>query len=444
MAGVLAALVIACIACFIAVASGKLDPSSSNSGNVDATDFCSYALVESIPWHLPVPLVSPHNSTYHVWYDMISSAQHSLYFGEFYFSLLDGNTNVGGDEGKTLYALIEAAARRGVVIRIVQNEPSARMPAPETQALQDAGLAQVRSLDMAKLLGAGILHSKFIIADERDFYVGSANMDWRSLTQVKEIGIVLRGCARLTADLVKIFETYWYFAGVDSIPAELPAFTQSDFGASNPLRLVLYGEGMGAPAYLGAAPPQFNSDVGHRTQDIDALIGAIDSATVNVSLAVMDYLPTSLYMPKKEFWPDISNALERAVYERGVHVRVLASNWTHSKPQMKPFLQNLLTITDVCALRRVCVGGGKLEVRLFTVPEDPVQPDIPFARVSHTKYVVTDSWLWLGTSNMIKDYFANTCGVSFNTPHPFVRRDLQFIFDRDWTSSYAYELTKTM
>ena len=47
-----------------------------------------------------------------------------------------------------------------------------------------AGLAEVRTLDMTSLLGAGVLHTKFWIVDEQHFYVGSANMDWRSFTQV--------------------------------------------------------------------------------------------------------------------------------------------------------------------------------------------------------------------------------------------------------------------
>lgn len=43
---------------------------------------------------------------------------------------------------------------------------------------------QVRSLNFSKLLGGGVLHTKFWIVDRKHFYVGSANMDWRSLTQV--------------------------------------------------------------------------------------------------------------------------------------------------------------------------------------------------------------------------------------------------------------------
>lgn len=37
---------------------------------------------------------------------------------------------------------------------------------------------------MPKLVGSGILHSKLIVSDARSFYVGSANMDWRALSQV--------------------------------------------------------------------------------------------------------------------------------------------------------------------------------------------------------------------------------------------------------------------
>lgn len=44
--------------------------------------------------------------------------------------------------------------------------------------------AEVRKLDMERLVGGGILHTKFIISDMHSFYSGSANMDWRALTQV--------------------------------------------------------------------------------------------------------------------------------------------------------------------------------------------------------------------------------------------------------------------
>lgn len=43
--------------------------------------------------------------------------------------------------------------------------------------------AQVRMVDMQKLTH-GVLHTKFWVVDQTHFYIGSANMDWRSLTQV--------------------------------------------------------------------------------------------------------------------------------------------------------------------------------------------------------------------------------------------------------------------
>lgn len=38
-------------------------------------------------------------------------------------------------------------------------------------------------VDMQKLTH-GVLHTKFWVVDQTHFYIGSANMDWRSLTQV--------------------------------------------------------------------------------------------------------------------------------------------------------------------------------------------------------------------------------------------------------------------
>ena len=73
---------------------------------------------------------------------------------------------------------------RGVTLRIVQIPPDTEYPNLDSQALQDMGVASVQNLDITKLLGSGILHTKLWVVDGRHFYMGSANMDWRSLTQV--------------------------------------------------------------------------------------------------------------------------------------------------------------------------------------------------------------------------------------------------------------------
>ncbi len=73
---------------------------------------------------------------------------------------------------------------RGVTLRIVQNPPSEEYPSLDSKALQDMDVATVRNLNVTKLVGGGILHTKLWVVDSKHFYIGSANMDWRSLTQV--------------------------------------------------------------------------------------------------------------------------------------------------------------------------------------------------------------------------------------------------------------------
>ncbi len=44
--------------------------------------------------------------------------------------------------------------------------------------------AEVRGVDLQNITG-GILHTKLWVVDKKHMYLGSANMDWRSLTQVR-------------------------------------------------------------------------------------------------------------------------------------------------------------------------------------------------------------------------------------------------------------------
>lgn len=46
--------------------------------------------------------------------------------------------------------------------------------------------AQVREVDLKAVTG-GIVHTKLWVIDQKHFYVGSANMDWRSLSQVQQL-----------------------------------------------------------------------------------------------------------------------------------------------------------------------------------------------------------------------------------------------------------------
>lgn len=83
------------------------------------------------------------------------------------------------------------------------------------------------------------------------------------------------------------------------------------------------------------------------------------------------------------------------------------------------------------------------------MPTNADQAQIPFARVNHNKYMVTDKVAYIGTSNWIGDYFVNTAGVGLvladptnhNSTQGTIRDDLADIFERDWNSQYASEST---
>jgi phospholipase D3/4 len=64
--------------------------------------------------------------------------------------------------------------------------------------------------------GGGIMHQKLWISDSKNIYIGSANMDWKSLSQVKELGVYAESTA-LAEDLTNYFEQ-WIEWG--SLPAE--------------------------------------------------------------------------------------------------------------------------------------------------------------------------------------------------------------------------------
>ena len=88
-------------------------------------------------------------------------------------------------QGENIYnALLKAGTEGGIAIRIAENKPSEDSPDEDTVGLQKAGAADVHILDFDKLMGGGVLHTKLWIVDRKHVFIGSPNMDWRSLTQV--------------------------------------------------------------------------------------------------------------------------------------------------------------------------------------------------------------------------------------------------------------------
>lgn len=75
------------------------------------------------------------------------------------------------EPGESVLQAFQDAAKRGVQVNIVVNGDESKMN-EDLKRLRAAG-ATIRFLDFNKLIGAGILHTKFIIVDDSSFYLGS-------------------------------------------------------------------------------------------------------------------------------------------------------------------------------------------------------------------------------------------------------------------------------
>jgi len=385
------------------------------------------SIAESIPLYLNF---TTELSTHQAWLNLINNAVDSIDMGIFYMTLTDGSSlpsEYGGSMGMDIFKALIEAHSRGVKIRIVQNQPSASMPANDTSTLANMGVAEVRSINWAKLVGGGILHTKVIVVDQQNVYLGSANCDWRSLAQVKELGVVIENCKDIVEDTQRAFEQYWDAAVMTSLPREWPMKDDAKYNSKDMAKLILNGDQV-YNMFLAVSPPKFMSR--HRTGDVDALVAAINAANKTVCISVMDYAPTSFYNRPNFYWPLIDDAIRSAAFNRNVKVRMLISHWNHTNAKIIPqFLHSLDQLKNV-------------DVRWFVVPDLPFNPQVPYTRVNHAKYMVTEQQSYVGTSNWSWDYFTNTGGLSYNIFNANFTSQLQAIFDRDWNSQYTYPISR--
>lgn len=148
----------------------------------------SIQLVESIPEGLLYPDGSPSfMSTFDAWQMLIAQATKTITIGSFYWSLKSDevyNHSSSWQGDKIFQQLLSAGIDRKIDVKIAQSAPTQVSPNIDTEILVKRKAAKVRSVNFPKLLGGGVLHTKLWIIDNTHFYLGSANMDWRSLTQV--------------------------------------------------------------------------------------------------------------------------------------------------------------------------------------------------------------------------------------------------------------------
>ncbi|XP_062944364.1 5'-3' exonuclease PLD4 [Cynocephalus volans] len=403
-------------------------------------DSCRLVLVESIPQDLPSTAGSPAAQPLaQAWLQLLDTAQESVHVASYYWSLTGPDIGVNdssSQQGEALLQKLQQLLDRNVSLAVATSNPTLARKSTDLQVLAARG-AQVRQVPMQRLTG-GVLHSKFWVVDGRHIYVGSANMDWRSLTQVKELGAIVYNCSHLADDLEKTFQTYWVLGAPQAVlPETWPRNFSSHINRFQPLQGRF--DGVPTTAYLSASPPALCPQ--GRTRDLDALLAVMRAAQEFIYASVMEYFPTTRFSHPARYWPVLDNALRAAAFSRGVRVRLLASCWLNTDPTMFPYLRSLQALSNPSA-------NISIDVKVFIVPVGN-HSHIPFSRVNHSKFMVTEKAAYIGTSNWSEDYFSSTSGVglvvSQRAPRTqpgvaTVQEQLQQLFERDWNSRYAVGL----
>ncbi|QEJ79294.1 phospholipase-D-like protein [Goatpox virus] len=386
----------------------------------DCYEDTKLVIVETIPRDLDL-LYSV--STYDFWMKLISETKESLYIASFYWSLCDEDSKKDetSNNGKmVLKELIKLTSR--ACLKIVVNKSN--QPSEDLLLLSSYG-AQVIYVDIKNIFG-GVLHTKFLISDELNAYIGSANMDWRSLSQVKELGIGIYNSSCLVMDLIKIFNEYCYI-GYTNVPCFWTNNYKLCYNIDNPLSLI----NNNYKVFIASSPPSLSKNNG--TDDLYSLLSAIKNAEKFIYISVMNYIPVIYQNNKTLFWPDVDIELRKAAIDKRISIKLLVSFWDHTPLIMKGFLKSLKDIN---------YKNINIEVRFFIIPKN--QLNIPYTRVNHTKYMVTDKVAYVGTSNWLGNYFNDTCGVSLNIidfNELAIRSKLENIFIRDWNSVYSFPIS---
>lgn len=122
----------------------------------------------------------------------------------------DDMQGFGANDGHSVYKAIENAADHNVSIRLLQHSGVYPDYTKEPSDLA-SGRPNVKNVTLllSKWWGSGIVHAKVWISDSQDVYIGSANNDWKSLTQVKEVGVYITGCPSISRNVEIYFNNLW-------------------------------------------------------------------------------------------------------------------------------------------------------------------------------------------------------------------------------------------
>uniref|UniRef100_A0A672R8H5 PLD phosphodiesterase domain-containing protein n=1 Tax=Sinocyclocheilus grahami TaxID=75366 RepID=A0A672R8H5_SINGR len=307
--------------------------------------------------------------------------------------------------------------------------PQAKQVTPNILQCQHL-CAEVHYLNMKALI-KGQLNSSFWVVDRKHMYIGSAGMDWRSLSTMKELGIIIYNCSCLVLDLHKIFSLYWQLQYKDFLPSIWSKKLNALYNRDNNLQLHL--NDTEAKAYYSSSPDVFC--LKKRTKDLEAINRVIQEAETFIYISITNYLPIS--SNGIVYWSRIDNMLREAlILKKSIEVRLLISCWEQTDP---------LTLNFLWSLKALCTESVRCSVEVkFFIPQKQSNGDL--YGMNHNRYMVTDRSVYIGNLNWVGNEFVYSAGVGMvisqqvEQNNSTVVERMKAVFERDWHSHYSKTL----
>nr|XP_025958415.1 inactive phospholipase D5 isoform X2 [Dromaius novaehollandiae] len=312
---------------------------------------CRVALVENIPEGINYSDSAPsHLSLFQGWMNLLNMAEKSVDIVSSQWDL--NHSHPSACQGQRLFEKLLELASRNIEIKLVSD-----ILPMESKVLNDLKTkgAEVLYMNMSAY-NEGRLQSSFWIVDKQHVYIGSASLDWRSLGQMKELGIIVYNCSCLVLDLQRIFALYSSLKYKNKIPPSWSKRLYGVYDTQNKLTLQL--NETKSEAFVSNSPKLFCPK--DRVLDIEAIYNVIDDAKQFVYIAVMDYLPIVIDTNAKRYWPYLDGKIREALVLRSIKVRLLISFSRDTDP---------LTFNFVSSLKAICteVPSCSLKVVLSSV-----------------------------------------------------------------------------
>lgn len=342
-----------------------------------------------------------------VWCEQFDHAQQHIDIAQFYVS---GKPN---EPLEKVLASLHRAGERGVHIRFLMDQHGLALSTPETlETLKSIPNLTFRLLDYGKV-GGGIIHAKYFTVDNgKSAFVGSQNFDWRALKHIHETGLAITN-HRIAAQIQAIFDQDWQAQKTLASGKPLHPLNQhvvpADEQQSN---------------YLVASPNAFNPPgVGDSQTELPKLLA---EASKDIRITLLTYAPLSYSREHPAPYYAIIDDAIRAAAQRGVHIKMMVSNWNTGHPYID-YLKSLQVLPNI-------------EIKIVTIP--PAQQGfIPYARALHSKTMAIDGQTaWVGTSNWEGGYMDNSRNLEVVMQNPEMAQRIVALHQQLWSSQYAKPL----